>query len=138
MQFHPNELFLIYDPQSNAGKQTKAMALSICNHINEVDVLHEKLSPTYWKEIINMLGIFPNEILDHSHADYKLKVMNNTFTMDGWMQVLVNNAHLVSGAIVIFNNNAVFCQTPTDILKLKPKQQEKPMPHLKGYRDSGE
>ncbi|MDH4058714.1 MAG: hypothetical protein OEU76_08110 [Cyclobacteriaceae bacterium] len=135
MQFHPNELFLIYDPRTNAGKQTKAMAMSICSHINEVDMLNEKLSPTYWKEIVNMLGIFPNEMLDHSHPEYKKIVMNNTFTMDGWMQVLVNNAHLISGSIVIFNNHAVFCNTPTDILKLKPKANEKTMPHLKNYID---
>lgn len=135
MQFHPNELFLIYDPHSNVGKQTKAMALSICSHINEVDVTKEQLSPTYWKEIVNMLGIFPNEMLDKSHQDYKKKVMNNTFTMDGWMQILVHDAHLISGPIVIFNNNAVFCHTPTDILKLKPKATEKPLPHLKGYRE---
>lgn len=135
MQFHPNELFLIYDPHTNVGKQTKAMAMSICNHINEVDVLNEKLSPTYWKEIVTMLDIFPNEMLDHSHPDYKKKVMGNTFTMDGWMQILVNDAHLISGPIVIFNNNAVFCHTPTDILKLKPKATEPTLPHLKGYRE---
>ena len=29
MQFHPNELFLLYNPNSNSGKQTKALALDI-------------------------------------------------------------------------------------------------------------
>lgn len=138
MQFHPNELFLIYDPQSNAGKQTKAMAMSICNHINEVDVMKEKLSPTYWKEIVSMLGMLPDEMLDKTNPDYKTKVMNNIFTMDGWMQVLVNNAYLIRGPIVIYNNHAILCNTPTDIMKLKPKENEKPMPHLKGYRDIGQ
>jgi hypothetical protein len=46
MQFHPNELFLLYNPHSNGGKQTKAMAMDICSHINEVDALHQKLIPT--------------------------------------------------------------------------------------------
>lgn len=133
MQFHPNELFLIYDPNSNVGKQTKAMALSICSHINEVNVLKEQLSPTYWKEIITMLKIEPDQLLDHSHPDYKKKIGDNTFTMDGWLQILVHDAHLISGPIVIFDHNAVFCHTPTDIWKLKPTPKTKRLPHLKNY-----
>ena len=133
MQFHPNELFLVYDPHSNIGKQTKAIAMDICSHINEVDVTQEKLSPTYWKEIVNMLGVQPDELLDHSHADYKTKVANNTYTMDGWLEVLVHDGHLVKYPIVVFNNSAVLCHTPTDIMKLKPKPTDKVMPHLKSY-----
>ncbi|MBA4053541.1 MAG: hypothetical protein C0490_02405, partial [Marivirga sp.] len=117
---------------SNIGKQTKAIACDICTHINEVDVTHEKLSPTYWKEIVNMVGMHPNELLDHSHPDYKSKVSTNTFTMDGWLEVLVHSGHLVMFPIVIFNGNAVVCHTPTDIMKIKPKTVEKVLPHLKG------
>jgi arsenate reductase-like glutaredoxin family protein len=124
----------VYDPLSNVGKQTKAIAADICNHINEVDVTHEKLSPTYWKEIVNMLGVQPDELLDHSHPDYKAKVANNTYTMDGWLEVLVHDGHLVKYPIVIFNGSAILCHTPTDIMKLKPKPNEKIMPHLKGYQ----
>lgn len=131
MQFHPNELFLVYDPQSNVGKQTRAIAGDICKHLNEVNVIHEKLSPTYWKEIINMVGVHPNELLDHSHADYKSKVSTNTYTMDGWLEVLVHCGHLVKFPIVIFNGDAVVCHTPTDIMKIKPKTVEKSLPHLK-------
>src|SRR5215203_6051006 len=100
MQFHPNELFLLYDPHSNIGKQTKAIVKDVCNHINEVDVVHEKLSPTYWKEIVNMLEMLPDELLDHSHADYIDKIGANSYTMDGWLEVLVHYGHLVIHPIV--------------------------------------
>ena len=131
MQFHPNELFLVYDPHSNVGKQTRAIAHDICNHVNEVDVVHEKLSPTYWKEIVNMAGVHPKDLLDQSHPDYKAKVSSNAFTMDGWLEVLVHDGHLIKYPIVIFNGNAVVCHTPTDIMKIKPKSVEKVLPHLK-------
>ena len=136
MEFHPNELFLLYNPHTNTGKQTKALALDICSHINEVDVIHEKLSPTYWKEIVNMLGIPPDEMLDHTHADYKTKVANNSFTMNGWLDVLAHDPHLISGSIVIFNHQAIFCHTPTDIFKLRPdpSTEKKVLPHLKKYQ----
>ncbi|MBL7863278.1 MAG: glutaredoxin [Cyclobacteriaceae bacterium] len=133
MQFHPNELFLIYDPQSNVGRQTKALALDLCSHINEVDVRHEKFSPTYWREVVTMLGMHPNDLLDQSHQDYK-KVGANNLTMDGWLNVLTHHGHLVKYPIVIFSQSAVLCKTPTDIVKLKGKPSEKTLPHLKNYR----
>src|SRR5262245_46521695 len=119
MQFHRNELFLIFDPHSNVGKQTKALALDICSHINEVDVIHEKISPTYWKEIVTMLGIHPKELLDQSHPEYRNKMEKDNYTMDGWLEVLVHDGYLVKFPIVVFNHSAVVCHTPTDIMKLK-------------------
>jgi arsenate reductase (glutaredoxin) len=135
MQFHPNELFLVYNPSTNVGKQTKALAKDICSHINEVDIVHEKLSPTYWKEIVNMVGLHPEKLLDHTHPDYKKKIGDKTYTMDGWLEVLVHDGYMLKAPIVIFDGSAVFCQTPTDIMKLKPKPGERVMPHLKGYQD---
>lgn len=131
MQFHPNELFLACDPNSNLGKQTRAIAHDICKHINEVDVIHEKLSPTYWKEIVNIAGVHPDDLLDHSHPYYNSKVAAYTYTMDGWLEVLVHDAHLIKYPIVIFSGDAVVCHTPTDIMKLKPKAEPKVLPHLK-------
>lgn len=74
MQFHPNELLLLYNPETSVGRQTKALALDICSHINEVNLVREKLSPTYWKEIISLLHLEPNALLDQSHPDYRDKV----------------------------------------------------------------
>ena len=135
MQFHRNELFLIYDPHSNVGKQTKAMALDICSHINEVDVIHERISPTYWKEIVNILGVHPKELLDSDHPEYKKKMKADDYTMDGWLEVLVHDGYLIKYPIVVFNHTGVVCHTPTDIMKLKPPKQEKVLPHLRHVND---
>ena len=126
MEFNRNELFLVYDPHSNLGKQTKALALDLCSHINEIDVIHERLSPTYWKQLIDMLGVHPDELLDHAHPDYKKRVSNNQYTMDGWLEVLVHEGALVRYPIVVFQHSAVLCHTPTDIMKLKPPKNMRP------------
>ncbi|MFZ5972466.1 MAG: arsenate reductase family protein [Bacteroidota bacterium] len=132
MQFHHNELFLLYNPQSNTGKQTKALARDICNHINEVDVVREKLSPTYWKEIVTLVGKDPEELLDQSHPDYT-KVAGNTFTMNGWLDVLVHYPHLLKAPIAIYHGKATLCQTPTDIMKIggAVSSGERVWPHLR-------
>jgi arsenate reductase len=133
MQFHQNELFLLYNPQSSVGKQVKAMALDICSHINEIDVIHEKLSLTYWKEIVTMLGEDPSNLLDKSHPEYRLKVGTNTYTMTGWLDILAHYPHLVKAPIVIYHGKATVCNTPTDIMKLGGAQTSdtKVLPHLK-------
>lgn len=133
MQFHPNQLFLLYNPQTSTGKQTKAMALTVNSHINEVDALHEKLGPTYWKEIITLLGIDPKELLDQSHPDYRTNVGDQTYTMTGWIDVIMHYPQLLKAPIAIYNGKAVFCQNPYDILKLQqaPKGVNKVLPHLK-------
>lgn len=132
MQFHPNELFLLYNPQTSTGKQTKAIALTINSHINEVDAMREKMGPTYWKEVVTLLGLNPEELLDHSNPEYKSKVGNNTYTMNGWLDVLMHNPQLLKAPIAIFNGKAVLCKTPTDIFKLNMNENtEKVLPHLK-------
>jgi len=133
MQFHPNQLFLLYNPQTSVGKQTIAMAQTVSNHINEVDAVHEKLGPMYWKEIITLLGMDPEELLDHSHPDYREKVGADTYTMNGWIEVIMHYPQLLKAPIAIFNGKAVFCQNPYEILKLQQASNgaNKVPPHLK-------
>jgi arsenate reductase len=132
MQFHPNELFLLYNPHTSKGKQTKAIACSINSHINEVDTSCEKLGPTYWKEVLNLLGVAPKDLLDESHPDYKAKVAGNTYTMNGWLDVVMHNPQFLKAPIAIFNKKAVLCLIPTDIFKLSMREQnEKALPHLR-------
>ncbi len=135
MQFHPNELFLLYNPATSTGKQTKAIAKSISTHINEVNALQEQLGPTYWKEVINMLGMSPKDLMDKSHPDYRAKVAGNTYTMDGWLNVIMRNPQLLKAPIAIYNGKAQLCRNPTDILKLEmaPRSVHKSLPHLKQH-----
>jgi arsenate reductase (glutaredoxin) len=135
MQFHPNEIFLLYNPQTSTGKQTKAMAMTINHHINALDVIHEKLGPTYWKEVVNLVGLPPKDLMDRSHPDYQEKVAGKSYTMTGYLDVLMHNPHLLKAPIAIYNGKAVLCQTPTDIYKLGVSsgagQSEKVLPHLR-------
>ncbi len=133
MQFHQNELFLYYDPQVRTGKQSLAYAKSISNNINEVDWSSTQLTTTLWKEIINMLKIDPVRLLNKSHSDYQKTIEGNSFTMTGWMEVLVHNPQMLNGPIAIYNGSAVFCENPTDILRLEAnsRTESKIPPHLK-------
>ena len=134
MQFHPNELFLLYNPDTSKGRQTKALAKTINSHINEQNVICEKLGPTYWKEVVTMLGLAPKELLDRAHPDYQEKMAGHSFTMNGYLEVLMHYPHLLRAPIAIYNGKAVLCETPTDVFKLGVVQRQSPekaLPHLR-------
>lgn len=134
IQFHPNELLLIYhDRSSSTNKQTRAYAKSVSNNINETNLNTVRFTTTLWKEIINMLGLRPKDLLDRSNPEYQAKVRGNTFTMEGWLEVLVNNPHLLKAPIAIFHHKAVLCRKPTDILTLQEHSRgsNKVPPHLR-------
>jgi len=136
MQFHPNELFLYYDASERQGKQVLAMAKSITNNINAVDFRSVKLTTTLWKEIVNMIKLEPKKLLDKSKKEYQEKIAGNTFTMDGWLEVLVRYPHLLKGPVAIYNGKVAFCVTPTDVLRLDVNSTSsgKIPPHLRRER----
>lgn len=133
MQFHQNELFLYFDPHIRTGKQSLAYAKSISNNINEVDWNNTQLTTTLWKEIINMLKLDPEKLLNKSHVKYQKTIEGKSFTMTGWMEVLVHNPQMLNGPIAIYNGSAIFCENPTDILRLDDNSRTSSIipPHLK-------
>ncbi len=139
IQFHPNELLLIYnDPNTTTGKQTRAYAKSVSNNVNEVDLSNVKLTTTLWKEIVNKLKVHPEDIMNKDGVDYREKIQGNNFTMDGLLEVLAHSPQLLKAPIAIYHNNAVFCEKPTDILKLEDQSRgsNKVPPHLRrDYND---
>ena len=132
MEFHPNELTILFNPESDQAKKIKAYAHSISNNVNEIDLTKTRLTTTLWKEIINMLKLDPSEIINQAHPYYGLKVEGNSFTMDGWLNVLLNTPTLLKGPIAISKKNAVLCSNSTDILKLgiSNNSPSKRLPHL--------
>lgn len=132
MEFHPNELTLLLDPKSPKGRKIRAYAHSVSNHVNEIDYTTTRLSTTVWKEVVSMLGNHPKELLDKSHPLYQEKVAGNTFTMQGWLSILLNTPELLNGPIAIRNHRAIQCHTPTDIMKLEVgTEHHKKLPHLR-------
>ena len=132
MELHPNELTLVYDPRSASGKKTKALAYSISNNVNEIDYTTTRLTTTLWKEIVQMLGNNPKGLLNKSAAVYQKKVRGHIFTMDGYMNILLNSPELLRGPIAITRGKALICENPYDILKLGKTTNlpVKTLPHL--------
>jgi arsenate reductase (glutaredoxin) len=83
--------------------------------------------------VVTLLRMAPADLLDKSHPDYKSKVSDNAYTMDGWLEVLAHNPQLLRAPIAIYNGRAVFCERPTDVMKLAntANHSDKVLPHLR-------
>ncbi|MDH5399994.1 MAG: glutaredoxin [Cyclobacteriaceae bacterium] len=133
MQFHPNELLIYFDPATPTGKKTLAYGSSISNNQNALNWNKVKLTATLWKEVVNLLGLRPKDLLNRSHPEYQAKVRGGTFNMTGWLEILAKNPQLLRAPIAIYRNKAVLCIRPQDILKLDENhnRMRKVLPHLR-------
>lgn len=118
MRVHPSELYFYHSSTQPVDKQTKAYAKSLTKFVNEIDVINEPITATKWNEILGMLGLRPKDLLNRSHRDYQNQIAGKDWDDEGWLNILVKFPYLISSPIAIYKNKAVFCKTPTDILKL--------------------
>lgn len=116
--FISHELYLIYDPGSNLGRKTHALALSLNHVIHTIDIMEKSITPLRWKEIISMLGLSPKQLLNTGHPDYDHIISGREFSEQDFLEVLFQNPQLVTGPIGILHHKAVLCDDPKDILKL--------------------
>ncbi|MTI29732.1 arsenate reductase family protein [Xanthovirga aplysinae] len=115
---HPNELYLLFDPESRDGKSTRAYAYSITPHVNENYYSSAQMTSTFWRELLDMLDLTPKEILNRAHPLYQAKIAGNAFDDEGWLNILKEYPYMIKAPIAIKENRAIFCKTPTDILRL--------------------
>ncbi|GAB2501808.1 MAG: glutaredoxin [Cytophagales bacterium] len=118
MKIHPSELYFYHSSLQPIDKQTKAYAKSLSKFVNEIDVIKEKLTPTQWDQILNMLNLRPKDLLNRAHPDYQNHIAGKEWDEESWLNILVRFPHLIKSPIAIFRNRAILCKTPTDILKL--------------------
>ncbi len=116
LALHPNELLLFYHGRSQRARRTLAFAQSVSGHINLRDLNTVRLTKIIWLELLTMLDLEPKELLNKSHPDYQEKIKGRSLTMDNWLEVLVQNPHLVKAPIAVIHKNAMLCIRPKDVL----------------------
>lgn len=118
MKSHSREIILYYNPQSSAGKMTAAYAKSLSNNVIIYSFEDAPPTETGWRNIIDMLDMHPKEMLDKSQEYYQNEIRGKDFDDEGWLHIIKRNPQLIKYPIAIRGRSAVFCHTPTAILKL--------------------
>ena len=116
--FISHELYLVYNPETELGRKTHALALSLNDVIHEINIMRKSITPTHWKEILGMLQMAPSELINTGHPEYEQTYSGKDFSESDYLEMLFQNPQLVKGPIGILQNKAILCEDPNDILHL--------------------
>lgn len=119
MKTHSNEIRIYYNPILSKDKQVLAMARTISSHVHEVEINKTPCTPTMWKRLLGMLALRPKDLLNRSDPYYQSNIRGKDYDVEGWLNILVHNPQLLKAPIVVRGNQAILCQRPYDVLKLK-------------------
>ncbi len=118
MHFHPNEMYLYYDPSTTQGKKVRAYAQSVNEHINDFDLNKVKITGTIWLELLDLLQMTPRDLMDESDPEYQDEIHGDSLDQEGWLHVLQQNPQFIKAPIAIYRDKAKLCVNPTDVLEL--------------------
>lgn len=116
--FNAHELYLLYNPTTGLGRKTRAVAQTICPIIHEINVLEKPVTPLFWKEVSTRLGLVPINLINTEHPDYPGLFRGHRYAEQDVLEILFHHPQLVRGPIGLYEDRAVLCDDPKDILKL--------------------
>ena len=118
MHFNKSELTIIYNSKKSIDKKTLAIAQGISQKINMQDINEVRVSNTLFRMMIEKLGVNAKDIMDKSQKVYQNEIKGSNRDIDSAYYLIMNNPNLLKGPLVLFKGKAVFCKTPTDILRI--------------------
>jgi arsenate reductase len=122
--FLSHELYLIFNPDTELGRKTRALAPSISGIIHEIDIKSKWVTPFRWKEIINLLHVPSGmDLINEDHPDYQKILAGKDFSERDLLEILYQNPQLLKGPIGVLENHAVLCEDSADILQLDTTPQ---------------
>lgn len=124
MKTNLNEIFIMYNPSSSKGRQTLAFAHTVSPYVKGWDVARKPLTPTQWRNILDMLDLRPKDLLDRSNEYYQSHLRGTDLDEEGWLNVLQRNTALLIAPIVVRGGKAMLCLNPTDVLSLTQEKAE--------------
>lgn len=122
--FLNHEMYLIFNPDTELGRKTRALAPSVSGIVHEIDVKSKWVTPFLWKEIINLLHAeSAKDLINTGHPDYANILAGKDYSERDLLEILYQNPQLVKGPIGVLENHAVLCRECADILQLDSTPQ---------------
>lgn len=125
MELKEREILILYKPKEKKDHNTYVLAKQLSEHIREINVLKDKITPTQLKEILDKLGVEVDDIIERESEIYNKMYKDKAFDEAGWIDVLVQNPDLLKTPIVFKGKKGVVVQTPSNVLDLDPEHSSK-------------
>lgn len=109
---------IYHNPRCSKSRQTLSLIQDKGANVEIVEYLNDIPSEKELTDIINLLGITPEQLLRKGEADYKENFKGKTLSDSEWIKAMVKYPKLIERPIVISGNKAVLGRPPENVLDL--------------------
>ena len=109
---------IYHNPRCSKSRQT--LALIEEKGIKPVIIEYLKQTPTKQelKEVINKLGLRPEDLIRKGEADYKENFKGEKLSDDEWVDAMIKYPKLIERPIVVKGEKAIIGRPPENVLTL--------------------
>lgn len=118
MNVNKREIEIYYNPSSGSDRRTIAYAQSLTPHIKTYSYDKLRFTSTKWYDIISKLDIEPKSLFNKALPEYQENLKGKELDIEGWINVIQRNKHLLKAPIALRGQTVVLCESPTDVLRL--------------------
>ena len=120
INFAENELSMkiYHNPRCRKSRETLQIISDAGKDVQIIEYLKDTPSESKLKEIIELLGIAPEQLLRKNEAIYKEKFKGKNLTDDQWIKAMVQYPKLIERPIVVDGNKAVLGRPPENVKSL--------------------
>ena len=118
MHLSSKELTILYNKENERDRKTLSYAHTITQKINKQELNSVRISGTLFQVFVNTLEKDPKKLINKADPYYQKNIRGRNFSVNAWFKMLRKHPNLLKAPLAMYENKAVVCNTPTDILKL--------------------
>ncbi len=109
---------IFHNPRCSKSRQTLQLLEDKNESVEVVEYLNSPPTVSELKDIVNLLGIKPEQLLRKGEAIFKEEFKGKELSDDEWIEAMVANPKLIERPIVIKNGKAALGRPPENVLDI--------------------
>lgn len=109
---------IFHNPRCRKSRETLQLLEEKDEKIEIIEYLNTPPTFAELKEIVNMLGLSPEQLLRKGEAIYKEEYKGKELSDDEWLEVMVAHPKLIERPIVIKDGKATIGRPPESVLSI--------------------
>ena len=109
---------IYHNPRCSKSRQTFQLIKDAEKEVEVVEYLNTPPTFEELKQLIDMMGISPEQLLRKGEAIFKEQFKGKSFSDDEWIEIMIKNPKLIERPIVVDGKKAVLGRPPENVLSL--------------------